>query len=766
VTGGGWQRTPLPTPGSPVRSLGPWAFQVGSRHVPVVGPTEALRGRAGGPGMAVPSGAVPGLPDPARRSSWQLAQEVWQESGVIWERTAPDLADPDPESPEPAHVDDPEPADADPADAGPAGTWFTGIGPADTRFAQARSIGDGPTATEALRPHFADSGVEPMTSDFPAVGHPRPARQPAVPPAASPADDPWTAAERTMSRGAAGRNPTRPEPIAEGLARDDVRRLGSQQQPDGFWPSQPRRPQQRPAPVWDEYPPTGYPGQAWPAGSGQVPLGAPVALDQQAPESVGRAGTFTEAGPDDTAQGWAGPAPLSEPDELFRAWQGSVNEAAAGRGPWSVPRRGGTASRRRRTLQAAAIGVPVAVIVTVGAGALMMLTGKANEMLAPRADTGSASPADTATGTSGTRVGGRATAGAVPPAFVGARFRGYPGQRGSVSVASIAAAAGVTLAVGTADGHPAIWRRSAGGSWTLESAAGLGAVTGGLGLASVAYGPAGWIAVGTSSHGGATEPVVLASADGAHWQPVTALTGQVGPDTLFLGAAASRAGYVVVGRQMIGGRAFAVLLHSADLRSWAADDNGGLDGRLQASTVNAVTATASGFVAVGSHGAAQSFWVSSDGRHWTLGYKPAPAGASSATLGSVAAVGAHVVAGGYADTPHGDIPVIVVSADAGAHWRQIVLQTPDGLGVITALTATPGGFTAAGLAGRAGAQHPVTWTSPDGQNWSAPAQAPGSVITALAAAGSTTAGSTAANSTVTGTAEEGSTPTLVALPAP
>ena len=55
------------------------------------------------------------------------------------------------------------------------------------------------------------------------------------------------------------------------------------------------------------------------------------------------------------------------------------------------------------------------------------------------------------------------------------------------------------LAVGTADGHPAIWRRASNGSWTLESAAALSAVAGSAGLASVAHGPAGWIAVGNSA---------------------------------------------------------------------------------------------------------------------------------------------------------------------------------------------------------------------------------------------------------------------------
>jgi hypothetical protein len=318
------------------------------------------------------------------------------------------------------------------------------------------------------------------------------------------------------------------------------------------------------------------------------------------------------------------------------------------------------------------------------------------------------------------------------------------------------AEAGVTVAVGTADSHPAIWRRAANGSWTLESTASLSAVTGSAGLASVTDGPAGWIAVGTTSDGGSNEPVVLASADGVQWQPVTSLAAQAGTGTKFLGAAAGRLGYVVVGRQVVGGRTFTVLWYSADLRSWTSDDNDGLDGRLLASTANAVTASADGFVAVGSHGADQAMWVSPDGRHWRLDSASPPAGAASATLTSVVASGADVVVGGYAATQAGDIPVLVVSADGGGQWRQVVLQAPDGLGVITALTVTPKGFTAAGIVGRSGAQHAVTWTSPDGLTWSAPAQAPGSEITALGLVGST----------VVGAAEQGASPTLVPLPAP
>jgi hypothetical protein len=408
-------------------------------------------------------------------------------------------------------------------------------------------------------------------------------------------------------------------------------------------------------------------------------------------------------------------------------------------------------------VQAAAIGVPVAVIVTVGAGALMILTGRANEMLAVRADTGAVSPAAAgSTGAqAGTQAGALPTAGSVPPAFVSAALSGYPGQRGAVTVTSMTTAAGMTLAAGTADGHPAIWRRASNGSWTLVSATSLGALSGSAGLTAVADGPAGWIAVGATSNGKSTAPVVLASADGERWQPVASLVAAAGAGTEFLGVAASRSGYVAVGRQMVGGRTFAVLWYSADLRTWTSDNNDGLDGRLEASTVNAVVATAGGFVAVGSHGAVQALWVSSDGRHWRMDSVSPPAGTASATLRSVAASGARVVAGGYAATRGGDVPVAVVSTDGGAQWRQVVLATPNGVGMVTALTAIPDGFTAAGVVGSGGSQRTVTWTSPDGLTWSRPVQTTDSEITALAPAGTTVMG-----------AEQGAAPTLVALPAP
>lgn len=728
--GGGWR--PQPAPAYPVRALWPWTFPTGSREVPVVGPTEALRDRAAAPVMAAPPAPAAAVLDPAQRSSWQRAQEVWLESGVAWERAGLELTDSDPGAD--WYPDAGEPPDPSAYEPPSAGEWTGDVEPETRESAgfEPSSAGAWPTRPEPVIP-------EPASFDPPAANGWSGYGEPEDP---EPADfGPPLADTRFADSGV--EDATAGETWFTGVGPADTRFAAAGRAHPG------RANSRRPGPSWSEYPPDGFPGQAWPAGSGRMPLGAPVALDLQAPESADLAGPGGAATP-----GWAGGTPLSEPDELFRAWQGSVNEAAAGRRSWSVPRRP-TGARRRRALQAAAIGVPVAIIVTVGAGALMILTGKANDMLAVRADTGTASPTGAATGPSGTPAG-TPTAGVVPPAFVSATLSGYPGQRGRVTVASMMAASGATLAVGTADGHPAIWRRASNGSWTLESAATLSAVPGSAGLTSVARGPAGWIAVGSTSDGRATEPVVLASADGVRWQPVSSLAAQAGAGTEFLGAAAGRSGYVVVGRQMVGGRTFAVLWYSADLRSWTADNNDGLDGRLAASTVNAVAATSGGFVAVGSHGADQSMWVSSDGRHWNLDYVSPPPGAASATLSSVAAGATQVVAGGYAATRSGDIPVIAVSADGGAHWRQVVLQAPDGLGLVTALTAAPHGFTAAGVAGRSGAQHAVTWTSPNGLTWSSPAQAPGSEITALAPSGST----------VAGTAEQGATPALVALPAP
>jgi hypothetical protein len=577
-------------------------------QLPIVGPTAALRGRAGGPGFVVPPGAVPGLYDPSNRSGWQLSHGVWRDSGISW---TPAVA-----TPEPAAVRSEQPGES------PRGGFP----------AQPRPSGRGGQVVLPQRPPAA-------------AAHP------------------------------------------------------------AFTPS--------------------APAASAPGAFAGTPLGAPTMADAQAP-------TRPEAPP---LPARSGQGDWAEPDELYRAWQGSVRQAS-GR-----PR---TAGRRRHTWQVVRVGVPAAVIVTVGAGAVMMLTGKTGEMLAERSNQGNPNA-----GTGATAAGGA--------------FPGYPGQHGTVTVSSMAAAGGMRLAVGSADGHPAIWRRAADGNWTLVSASSSAVYQrpGTEDLTSIAHGPAGWIATGGVLGETDQQPVLLSSADGVTWQPLggQAQAAFATPATYVTGVTGSRNGYVVVGRQVSDGRVFATMWWSADLRDWVMGSNGGLDGRLKSSAAYAVAATAAGFVAVGSHGTSHAIWTSADGRNWTVSDVPEPAGASTAVLRMVAVNGNRVAAAGYAVTRAGEVPVVVVSADGGQHWSQIVLPAPGGVGVVTALTAAGGGFVAAGQAGPAGgAQQTVTWSSRDGLSWPAAASAGGQAgqITALSAAGGT----------VTGTVQHGADPSVVTIPAP
>ena len=597
-----WQDEPAGEPWGPAFGQ-PRAYGTPPREprfVPVVGPTAALHGQAGGPGFVVPPGAVSGLYDPARRSGWQLAAGVWDESGIGWE---PPVAAPLPE------------------------------------------------------PGLSENG--------------------------------------------------RSGPRSQSRPADDYRQ--------------------------DDEPPRGGPGfagapafSAAPAFAGAANFaGAPTFADAPAAARAARPGAppLPDQWRDDEPRGGPG-----EPDELYRAWQGSVRQAARPAGPRM------TAAGRRRAWQVVRVGVPVAVLVTVGAGALMMLTGKTNEMLASR---GSQSTPD---------------AGGSPAAFAG-----YPGQHGAVTVNSIAAAGGIRLAVGAADGHPAIWRRAADGSWTLISAS-SSAVSqrpGTDSLLSVAHGPAGWIAVGAADSQGSQQPVVLTSAEGATWQAVNAVAFTT-PGISVMGVTASQNGYVVVGKQVSNGRTFAAMWWSGDLRNWTGGSNGGLDGRLESSAVYAVGATATGFVAAGTHGGCNAIWTSADGKNWSVYDVPKPPGATDALLQQVAVNGTRVVTAGYVVDKAGDAPVVVVSADGGKTWRQILLSAPGGVGSVAALTAAGNGFVAAGMAGPAGAQHAVTWSSPDGITWSAATPVSAGQITALSAVGAV----------VSGAAQRGAEPSVVTFAAP
>jgi hypothetical protein len=380
--------------------------------------------------------------------------------------------------------------------------------------------------------------------------------------------------------------------------------------------------------------------------------------------------------------------------------------------------------------------VPAVVIVTVGAGALLMLTGRANEMLAERSSTGTARTGQ-ATSTAASMI-----------------LAGYPGGRGGVTVAAMWSASDIIVAVGMADGHPAIWRRALNGGWPLVSAADLGTMSGHL--TSVAHGPSGWIAVGSVTASGVAQPMVYTSADGVTWRTVPSLTAMTRSDAQFLGVAAGPGGYLVVGREGTGKQKFAQLWWSGDLANWTAGGSSGYHNSLAIAAV----ADGDGFVAAGSQADCHTIWTSPDGMHWTTHDVTRPAGARTATLRYAAAGrGGRVVAAGFATNDAGGIPIVVTTDPGGAHITQVVLPTGGVPGAVTGVTATGSGFVAAGMIGPAKAQRAVTWTSADGLTWSAAtplSPATGTTITALTTSGGN----------VTGTLQRGMDPAVLTLPAP
>src|SRR5690348_11873604 len=87
---------------------------------------------------------------------------------------------------------------------------------------------------------------------------------------------------------------------------------------------------------------------------------------------------------------------------------------------------------------------------------------------------------------------------ASPPALAMTSFAGYGGRpalpgASRLAVKAIASAGGVRLAVGSADGYPAIWRQSPGGSWALVTKPGdLPAQSAPESLTTVTHAPSGW----------------------------------------------------------------------------------------------------------------------------------------------------------------------------------------------------------------------------------------------------------------------------------
>jgi Protein kinase domain len=316
------------------------------------------------------------------------------------------------------------------------------------------------------------------------------------------------------------------------------------------------------------------------------------------------------------------------------------------------------------------------------------------------------------------------TTGAVRPVALDA----IPGAMvPEVAVNAVASADGQQIAVGSADGYPAIWRKTAAGSWTLVSS--LPLVSGRSALTSVTHGAAGWLAVGTPG------PVAYTSANGLTWQPAGPIAADL-HGVVGVSAAAGPQGYVIVGKLIsAGGACVADVWWSADLTAWTrAHDVNDASGSSQ---VLAVAAGPDGFISAGSHNGQPAVWTTADGSSWTTIVLPLPAGASG-VLQQIAINGNRVVALGTRTAAGSTTLLAEVSSDGGRTWRQVPFDAAGANPAVTALTADSGGFTAAV---QAPGQQVTIWISADGTSWTqADLSGLPHQLTALAPTGTTVTG--------------------------
>jgi hypothetical protein len=348
-------------------------------------------------------------------------------------------------------------------------------------------------------------------------------------------------------------------------------------------------------------------------------------------------------------------------------------------------------------------------------------------------------------------------------------FASYPGQQsrdgGQLAINSLAASNGTRVAVGTADGYPAIWRQGSGSSWSLMATGASGPLArpGDQALVNVADGPAGWLAVGDVVSGAQQHPIVITSARGQTWQAADGSVAFSGAGLYTYGATAGRIDYVVVGEQVTGKTATAAAWWSAGLGTW---NRGGTDSTGESSEMLAVTVTPDRFISAGAEGSKPAIWTSPNGQTWTAIPLALPAGATKAALREIADNGQQVVATGNAETSAGTVAFAEVSGDDGATWHEVSLPAPSPRASINALAASNAGFVATGQSGQSSTSSAIMWTSPNGVSWAlagavpAPSGGTTRVISGLAMTGSTVTGIGVA------TFKTGASPVLYTAPAP
>jgi hypothetical protein len=306
-----------------------------------------------------------------------------------------------------------------------------------------------------------------------------------------------------------------------------------------------------------------------------------------------------------------------------------------------------------------------------------------------------------------------------------------------LSVNGLGAGPGGQVAVGQADGAPAIWSRAPGGRWSPAAAGMPPSWRGqGPGLTSVVHGGAGWLAVGgeggpadqlgavgtldSAAGPGSQQPVVMTSPDVRTWDPAADAGPLTGPGLTLAGAAAGRPGYVVAGVRDVHGQPMAALWWSADLSTWVPQEWWAGSARSSVpSALLAVTAGPAGFAAVGAAGARPAVWLSRDGRGWQARSLAPPAGARSAVLQRVAIRGSRITAIGTQARASGPAPFAAVSVNGGRTWRETGLPVPGRPASVTALVTAGGGFLATGTLGDGSDQDVIVWWSHDGLTWHA-----------------------------------------------
>jgi hypothetical protein len=297
------------------------------------------------------------------------------------------------------------------------------------------------------------------------------------------------------------------------------------------------------------------------------------------------------------------------------------------------------------------------------------------------------------------------------------------GAAADETVNSLAADATEQVAAGSAHGSPALWQAPANGRWAPSALSLPAAWHSGI-LTSVVHGDDGWLATGAAgppAQPGSPAPATgaaMTSADGRTWHPAAGAAALSAPGAALSQAAAGTAGYVVVGSQPgPDGTPAAAAWYSAGLGTWARAVVAGSGQAGTAGQMLAVTADRPGFAAAGSVGSVPAVWTSRTGSAWQPTALPLPAGAASAVLTRIAALGGRLVAAGsYTTAGARQFPFAAVSTDGGRHWREAVLRAPGGSATITALAAAGGGYVVAGLSGPANNQA-VAWWSADGLGW-------------------------------------------------